>query len=138
MLCFNELHSQIAHLEISSQDLEFISKLIGDPSFKHNFGNCFCYFGSCPHNTFYSFLSWNQQMQPFRFFFLQVCTLQLWLWFWVLEDPLLWQYLFQQYAMCSQFFIYIRTKIFSELLFLTQPLFFQLHCSYTWTRVLNL
>lgn len=57
MLCFNEWRSQIAHLEISSQALEFISKLIGDPSFKHKFGNWFCYFGSCPHNTFYSFLS---------------------------------------------------------------------------------
>lgn len=56
-------------LESLSQDSEFISKLVGGSSFKEKFAHYFCFFGGCPHNTFYSFLSWNQELCFFRSFF---------------------------------------------------------------------
>jgi len=53
VLLFKEVHRQSAHLNVSSQDFEFIYKLIGVSSFKQKFENYFCYFGSCPYNIFY-------------------------------------------------------------------------------------
>lgn len=57
MVGFMELHRQRTRLKVSSQDSEFIFKLVGGSSFKQKFAHYFCFFGSCPHNTFYSFLS---------------------------------------------------------------------------------
>lgn len=47
-----ELHRQRTRLKVSSKDSEFICRLVGG-SFKQKFARYFCYFGSCPHNTFY-------------------------------------------------------------------------------------
>lgn len=57
LFSFMELHRQRTHIKVSSQDSEFISKLVGGSSFKQKFAHYFCYFGGCPHNTFYSFIS---------------------------------------------------------------------------------
>lgn len=148
MLCFKGLHRQMVHLEVSSQDFEFISKHTGVPSFEHKFANWFCYFDVVLMVPFISFLPEmnNSIFLDLLFFFLQACTPQLQLWLWVLEVPLLWQYLFQYCALCSQFFFYLYKDknifwiTFSHITLglLLCCVFFELHCSCTWTGVLNL
>lgn len=76
------LHRQMVHLEVSSQDFEFISKHTGVPSFEHKFANCFCYFDVVLMVPFISFLPEmnNSIFLDLFFFFLQACTPQLQLW----------------------------------------------------------